>query len=88
MDRVLAAARQVNERLMAELAKARKVAQQPADLEAGRIAAHVKAEETATIKVVDAMDREALLLLQRQTLATATKTPSATPPDTKDMTST
>ena len=62
-ERVLAATMQENERLLAELAQARQIAQQTTDLNAGRIAAQVKAEEMATIKVVDARAREALLLL-------------------------
>ena len=60
-ERVLAATREENERLLAELVHARQGAHHTADLEAGRIAAQAKAAEMAAKKVMDAKARDALL---------------------------
>ena len=64
-ERMLAATREENDRLLAELVHTRQVAQQTADLEAGRIAAQAKATEMAAKKVLEAKAKDALLQHQR-----------------------
>ena len=61
-ERVLAATREENARLMAELVHTRQVAQHTANLEAGRVAALTKAAaEREAMKEKEAKAKEALL---------------------------
>ncbi len=76
---MLAATRVDNDRLMAELVRARQVVQHTSDLEAGRIAAQAKAAEMAARKVMDAKAMDALLHHQRRMHATAAADPLVQP---------
>ena len=83
-ERVLAATREENDRLLAELVHARQVAQQTADLEARRIVAQAKAPEMAVRKVMDAKAKDAMLEHQRQMQAEAAVDLSVKPSGTTE----
>jgi hypothetical protein len=63
MEWVLAATKEENACLMAELAHTKQVEQQTADLEAGRVAARAKAAEKEARREKEAIAKEALLQL-------------------------